>query len=595
MQRRRLAISIQLSAISLLLALPGFAQTRRAATPAPTAAQVLFSAAAGAPPVVQGRGQLLGYVVDAKGRPEADAVVEVRAAGVRTVPLRARTSAEGLFRVLQLVPGTYYVRVGKGQRVAARRKVRIAASERALLLFNLPSLLEAARFGPPPGVSPDTAFAWALRSATLWGPILRFNDPEALDSSMTRAPVEGFVALTGGAGDSAFAAAALATTFAVNSIALGSQRLSLSGIVGTDTGIAAADTQVKATLQSADPSNMQRLSVSVRQMNIAARSALPALRLFSLNYSNALDLSPHLRVQYGSMFNAATMTDTVTTFDPYVRVMEQVSPEAVVEFRAVSGVPPLHFSRDSVNMDDPMPRVSLDQGRARLERARHEEVRYTENLTPQDTVSAAVFADQFTRTAVNGAFALSGSVSTQEIDANPELLPDLASNMFLANGGDYSGWGYRFGLEHQLGGGWKAIVGYATGEVLAPNTTASAALRAVAADLAPARAHALTFKIAGTAPLTHTQLVCSYRALNRLAATSLDPYDDSFTQGPSYANIFLRQPLPAFLGAGGKLAALIEIHNLLAQGYIPVLAPDGQTLFLVQSARSLRGGLTISF
>ncbi|MGH9413933.1 MAG: hypothetical protein ACRD0Y_09365, partial [Terriglobales bacterium] len=68
-----------------------------------------------------------------------------------------------------------------------------------------------------------------------------------------------------------------------------------------------------------------------------------------------------------------------------------------------------------------------------------------------------------------------------------------------------------------------------------------------------------------------------------------------FTQGNSYANIFLRQPLPGVFGVGGKLAALVEIHNLLAQGYIPVLAPDGQTLYLVQSARSLRGGLTISF
>ncbi|MGH9413060.1 MAG: carboxypeptidase-like regulatory domain-containing protein, partial [Terriglobales bacterium] len=516
---------------SVGLLLPAMGQAPQAASmEAPTAAQVLFLAAASAPAVSKGRGQLLGYVVNGQGQPEANAVVEVRAAGLRTIPRHVRTSAQGLFQVLSLRPGIYYIRVGKGRRIAARRKVRVTASERALLLFNLPTLLEAARFGPPPGVSPDQAFAWALRSATLWGSILRYNDSPGLDPASVRVPVEGFVAFTGGAGDSAFAASALATTFAVNAVALGGQRLSLTGIVGTDTGVAAADTAVKATLQSADPANAQRISVSMRQLNIAARSELPALRLFSLNYANALSLTPHLRVQYGAMFNAATMTDTVTTFDPYMRVMDQISPEAVLEYRAVSGVPPLHFNRDNVNMDDPMPRVTLDEGHVSLERARHQEVRYTENLTPVDTVSAAAFEDHFTRAAVNGAFSLAGPVSTTEIDANPNLLPDLGSNMFLADGGDYGGWGYRVGLQHQLGAGWRAIIGYAAGEVLAPAAaTGLTATHAGVAALAPARAHAITFKIAGTTPLTHTQLVCSYRALNRLAATGLDPYDDSFT------------------------------------------------------------------
>ncbi|MGH9394031.1 MAG: hypothetical protein ACRD1E_07660, partial [Terriglobales bacterium] len=75
----------------------------------------------------------------------------------------------------------------------------------------------------------------------------------------------------------------------------------------------------------------------------------------------------------------------------------------------------------------------------------------------------------------------------------------------------------------------------------------------------------------------------------------LDLYDDSFAQSDSYANVFLRQPLPSLIGGGAHIAALLEIHNLLAQGYIPMMSSDGRTLYLVQSARSLRGGFTISF
>ncbi|MGH9486824.1 MAG: carboxypeptidase-like regulatory domain-containing protein [Terriglobales bacterium] len=591
----RTGVALLASVVGAALLLPLAAQTKLAA---PTAAQVLFLAAATAPPVARGQGQLLGYVVDAQGHPQADALVEVRAAGLGKAPLRVRTGAHGLFHVLHLSPGVYYIEAGKGSSIAARQKVQVRASERALLLFNLPEMLLAARFGPPVGVAPDQAFRWALRQAALWRPILHYEDPGALSIASASAPVEGYVALTAGSGDSAFAAPLLATRFQVDALELGSERVSVSGIVGTNGDLGGADTEVSARMQSADASDAARMSISVRQLAIPARSALPDLRLFSFNYANAIGLSPHVRVQYGAMIHAVSLTDTVTTFDPYVRMVAQVSPEAELEYRAVSGVPPLHFGAESVNLDDPMPRVTVDQGQARLERARHQEIRYTASLTSSDSFSAAVFEDRYTRTAINGAFTLSGAAaSLGDIEADSALLPDLTSNMFLADGGNYGGWGYRLGVQHRMGANWRAIVGYSQGAVLAPDAARLSAGpgSALAAELVSASAHALTFKLAGVTPLTHTQLVCSYRALNRLAATGLDLYDDSFTQSRSYANVFLRQPLPGFMSGGGKLAALIEIHNLLAQGYIPVLAPDGQTLYLVQSARSLRGGLTLSF
>jgi hypothetical protein len=40
---------------------------------------------------------------------------------------------------------------------------------------------------------------------------------------------------------------------------------------------------------------------------------------------------------------------------------------------------------------------------------------------------------------------------------------------------------------------------------------------------------------------------------------------------------------------------LVDVRNLLAQGYVPVMAQDGQTVYLVQSARSVRGGVAFSF
>jgi len=41
--------------------------------------------------------------------------------------------------------------------------------------------------------------------------------------------------------------------------------------------------------------------------------------------------------------------------------------------------------------------------------------------------------------------------------------------------------------------------------------------------------------------------------------------------------------------------AVLDLRNLLAQGYVPVVGQDGQTVYLIQSARSVRGGLAFTF
>jgi hypothetical protein len=41
--------------------------------------------------------------------------------------------------------------------------------------------------------------------------------------------------------------------------------------------------------------------------------------------------------------------------------------------------------------------------------------------------------------------------------------------------------------------------------------------------------------------------------------------------------------------------AIIDVRNLLAQGYVPVMGQDGHTVYLVQSARTVRGGVAFTF
>ena len=72
-------------------------------------------------------------------------------------------------------------------------------------------------------------------------------------------------------------------------------------------------------------------------------------------------------------------------------------------------------------------------------------------------------------------------------------------------------------------------------------------------------------------------------------------FNASAGQTDPYFNLFIRQPLPHFHGMPGGMEAIIDVRNLLAQGYVPVMGPDGRTVYLVQSARSVRGGLAFTF
>jgi hypothetical protein len=66
-------------------------------------------------------------------------------------------------------------------------------------------------------------------------------------------------------------------------------------------------------------------------------------------------------------------------------------------------------------------------------------------------------------------------------------------------------------------------------------------------------------------------------------------------QSDPFLNFFIRQHIPTLGFLPAHMEALIDVRNLLAQGYVPVMGTDGQTVYLVQSARAVRGGVAITF
>ncbi|MFZ0226416.1 MAG: hypothetical protein WAL41_05605, partial [Mycobacterium sp.] len=153
--------------------------------------------------------------------------------------------------------------------------------------------------------------------------------------------------------------------------------------------------------------------------------------------------------------------------------------------------------------------------------------------------------------------------------------------------------GVRVVLQRKLVSDLTATLDYAYGGVLdlsQPDIQLEDARNFIRAE---AR-QAVAAKFSGTLPKAKTHLSASYRHMGGHALTPVDLFNTSAGQADPYFNLFVRQPLPSSFLAG-HLELLIDLRNLLAQGYVPVLGQDGHTVYLVQSARAVRGGVAFNF
>ncbi|MGH9543367.1 MAG: carboxypeptidase-like regulatory domain-containing protein [Terriglobales bacterium] len=530
----------------------------------------------------QAPGRVLGIVTDASGQPMAGAMVRLSPVGLHRQPVLRRTALNGAFAYPRLSAGAYYIEAGRGQRVSGRHKIEVAPARTAYLALPLLYVLSSLRVGAP-GARTEEDFGWLLRANDAVRPILRWQetDPDA-------ERISGFISVM--AGGSALPQAdpgTVATAFEVQRSAWGDSAFTFGGSVGSaPLGVGGTPSQFSVAFQPHGDRSPARLVVSIQQIPLPPVARAPDVQAVSFNYADEMSVG-HLTVQYGAMLDTVSMMDSMHALEPYLRVQWQAGPHAHWEYRFASAVPPVHFGPTYAQADAAL-RLALDGFVASMERARHQEIGYDDDLTPNDRVEIAAFADHFAHAVVAGNGAQAADLATGN------LLPDSFNDTFSADGGNYGGLGARLEYQRRLTDTLRATVAWANSPILAPRP---GKLRDghFASLLAEQRRQAVTFKVAGVVPVTHTRVACSYRWLNGVSATPVDPYDDSSDQSDSFANITLRQPLPHFAFGGNRVEALAEFHNLLAQGYIPVMSADGHLLYLIQAARSFRGGLSFNF
>ena len=535
-------------------------------------------------------GAISGYVRDASGIPQMGAVVEIVGTAAHT--LTVFTDGAGFYSATDLLPGLYTVKVSAASFLPAwRDKVGLHPGSSTHLNITLNTLLNAMRMGPLRGGSDDDDWKWTLRSVAN-RPVLRvFDDPSlGVEEKQEDDDLQGSLSFLAGSAAGGYGSGSDMTTgFSVERNVFSVDRIGLKGNVGYGDGLPVAALRAMYSHRLPDGSGPS--------MAIATRRFAPSdpnlhnasLQSMALAGREDFAVGDVLELQVGSELQSIQFLGRLTAFRPYGSIDLHVSPDTIVGYSYATSLPtPQDKSADpesEASFTEANPRISLANFATKLESARHQELNVSHRWG-KNNMQVAAFRDHVDNTALLG----TGEVTA----AGGDLLPDMYSGTFTYTGNPLDAHGLRLVLERKLDSDLTATLDFAYGGVL-DLSKPDVAIQNASQWITTQRREAVAAKLSGTVNCTHTRWIASYGWINGQALTPVDMFNASPGQSDAFLNLFIRQPIPTLGFLPGHMEALIDLRNLLAQGYVPVMAQDGQTVYFVQSARSVRGGVTISF
>src|SRR3984885_14037568 len=533
-------------------------------------------------------GAISGYVRDVSGTPQMGAVVEIASSALAHT-LTVFTDGAGFYSTKDLLPGLYSIKAWAPSFLPAlEEKIGLQPGTSVHVDITLNTLLSAIRGGPQPGTADDDGWKWTLRSVAN-RPVLRIFDPATGAEQQDHDLKASLSFLAGSAAAGYGSGSDISTCFSVERSIFSASRVGLSGNIGYGDGLPAA--VLRATYAHLLPNGSgPSMAVTVRRFAPSDPNLhYAALQALAVNAGDEVAIGDVLELKFGSELQTIQFLGHVTAFRPYGSLDAHVSPNTVLEYDYATSLPNLRdekgFDSAPADLSEADPHVSMTNYATRLERAYHQELSVSRRIG-NNRMQVAGFSDHVDNTALTG----TGEVTS----AGGFLLPDIYSGTFSYSGGTLDTPGVRVVLERRFCSDLTATLDYAYGGVLdlaKPDVELQDAQQWITTE----RRQALAAKLSGTIDRTHTRWIASYRWINGPALTPVDMFNASPGQSDAFLNLFIRQRIPTLGFLPAHMEALVDLRNLLAQGYVPVVGQDGQTVYFVQSARSIRGGVSITF
>ena len=544
-------------------------------------------------------GSVSGVVCDSAGVPQSGAVVQLMRPDLSVVA-SVYTNSEGRFLISSLAPGVYAL---KGMNTSflpsLRENIRVRAG--TVVNLTLSTLYEVMQWLPsePRSVNAQQDdWKWTLRSAAN-RPLLRWLEDGPL------------VVVSDGSG----AAPKLKA------------RLMATGQEGT---FGESGERISATVQET-PSNSRELlaHVDFAPDSDAGMESMLGFRQdlgFAGSVQSVAAIAIHPEIEYGAPggdaaagldeaafrswedLNLGDALEAEVGSTQVVAHLAGQSPStlaAILPFAQVGwrdGASTIRYrmatfthnaEADETQAQAWMPKMAVRDGNLVIERGMHQELGW-ERKTERTGMAMMVFADRIKNPVIEARdHSAPNGAGLAELGGSAVLF-DRSSGLMRAAGSNYTSAGMTATVVHQLPGGDVVRVSYANGDALAMEAgTRAASLEQALATVHPRRAQTYAISLSGTLEGTGTRWQASYRWQPEDTVTRVAPYSADAVS--PYLNLHVCQRIGTRRDGVSGFEALLDLRNLLAEGYRPYMLSDGSVVVFAQSQRGVQGGVAFTF
>lgn len=542
-----------------------------------------------------------GVVRDAQGVAQMGALVQVLRADSSLVGA-AFTDLHGRYIIANLIPGRYDVKASAALFMPATRgNLHLRSGAEAVVNLTLNTLFEPSVWLPAErrkADEPDDDWKWTLRSAAN-RPILRLNEDgkmvvvsSSLTESQKRTP-KARASLV--AGDGGFGANGLHNVLVVDHSLDDGANVVMRvdyGTMGRPYTGGPSTSFTGGYERAIGFAGASRMMVNYQNHpEMVGSGNTNGMGSFEMVSAERMKLGDMADVEAGSAVYVMRTTSYATAMRPFVKITAHPGSWTAGYRVATSQDVQSYNGLDAV--EQPVAVAIQSRGRTEIARGTHQEFSAGHKVG-KGAVRVAYYLDSQRNVVIAGGGALTAADIQGFSGTNAGgILADATTGEFRVLGPGYKTRGVDVTLSEPVTPAMWLALAYSTGAGLAARDESTLTLPAVATDMTPQMAQALTLAVKGRIIHSGTQVRASYRWQPARLVTAVDPYGAFGDQ--AYFSCYLRQAirLGNLLPAG--MEATVDITNLLAQGYRPVITSDGHMLFLAQAPRTVQGGLAFSF
>ncbi len=536
-------------------------------------------------------GSISGVVRNTAGVPQIGAVVQLLRPDLSILTI-VYTDDKGQFSIPSILPGRYAVKaMGTSFLPSLRENIHVRRDTVVNLTLNtLYEVMQWLPAQPRAANAQKDDWAWTLRSAAN-RPLLRWLEDGPLlvvsDGSGALPKLKARLMATGNEGT--FGESGERITASVENTPSDSRELlaRVDFAPGTNAGM---ESMLGFRQDLGFAGSVQSLAAIAIRPEIESQGA-DGLDEAAMRTSENLNLGDEFEGEIGSEQVIARFgqnsPNTVVAALPFASVGWR-DKNSVISYRMTTMVPTRQMENGSPA--DYLPSIALRNGELAVEHGLHQEIAW-ERQTDSSDISMMFFADNVRNPIIDAASRIAAGNS---IPTGASLLYDQASGMLRTTGPDFATAGMMAVIERRLPGGNRLQLSYANGDALAmPVASHPMPLKQVIGTAHPRRVQTYALSLSGTLEGTGTKWRASYRWQPEDTVTQVAPFAVNAVN--PYLNLHLRQPICMRHEGLGGVEALLDVRNMLAQGYRPYLLSDGSVLLFAQDQRGVSAGLAFTF